>query len=916
MESQVVLRGRDRQLEVLDELLDRARSGQGGALALLTEPGMGRSALLEWTVRRADPDFRILGIRGIRPESGLAFAGLNRLLAPVTDRIGRLPRPQAAALASLREEAGEEEDACTLYGAVHRLLAEVARDRPVLCWADDVHWLDRPSLEALAFTARRLGSAPILMLFAAHNEHVTTPERDRLAEIPRLPLPPLDAAASRQILADQVTDGLPEDLCAGLVELSAGNPLGLVELGAALTPGQLSGEEPPPESLPPYSRLRAIYRRRFFRLSTDARLLVLLAVADDALDADILARAAAAAGLDLGELEPARARGLIRVDGNHVDVPNPLIRTALYADAPLAERHAVHNLLAQVLDQDHHRLRRVWHQVALAGEPSTHLGGELRAAAAVARESGHYADSARAWRRAAALTPDPAGRAHDLLAAATDSWLAGRPREARALVRQVLAGADSEELRGRADLLRGEIELRDGVPSTARRILLEAADGLLRADRGLAVTALAYAGEASCLAGDLAGYLTIAERAAALREPDEHPDLELLFEHFEGTAASFQGRHTDSSEPLHRLVKLAETTENCAATIWGSMAAIIAGDDPLGHELAGRAVNRARGPDVASRPWALHYLAISALWLGRYPAAVADSLEGLRLARAAGQENCAVDHLAMLALLAALQGDRESALLRLESVTEVVTRRGLARPEAIMSWAIACLELLEDRPADAAARLRLMTGTGHVHPVVRVMAAPHYVEAALRCDQRESAVQACRVFDQWATSTQSSSRLALSRRCQALLAGSGAEAERHFTEALRLHHSGGSAFELARTELLFGLWLRRARRPRTARYHLRNALQIFQHYDADPWTERARTELRAAGETVERAASTSGVDLTPQQQQIARMAAEGATNREIAAQLVLSPRTVDHHLRNIFTRLEIRSRVELSRFFR
>jgi predicted ATPase len=221
----VVLRGRDGQLAVLDELLLRARSGQGGALGVLAEPGMGKTALLESAVRRAGADFRTLGIRGIRQESSLELAGLHRLLGPIADRIGCLSACQAEALSRLFAGNAAVEP-FTLCTAVHALLTATARDRPVLCWVDDVHWLDRASLDAMTFTARRLGDEPVVMLFAAHNEHVTTPERDRLAGIPRLPLPALDEAASTQVIADRCPVGVAEDLTAELTELTGGSSSG------------------------------------------------------------------------------------------------------------------------------------------------------------------------------------------------------------------------------------------------------------------------------------------------------------------------------------------------------------------------------------------------------------------------------------------------------------------------------------------------------------------------------------------------------------------------------------------------------------------------------------------------------------------------------------------------------------------
>jgi DNA-binding CsgD family transcriptional regulator len=898
-------------------VLARARGGQGGALSILAEPGMGRTALLDAAVRSAAPDFYALGIRGVRQESELTFAGLHRLLLPVSDRIGRLPAHQAEVLEGvLTGGGGDTGDRLVLYTAVTALLSEVAGSGPVLCWADDVHWLDRISLEAMTFAARRLGEEPIVMLFAAHNEHVTTPERDRLAEIPRLPLPALDEAACKQVLADRCATGIADDLSEGLTELAGGNPLALVELAAALTSAQLSGDEPPPETLPPDSRLRAVYRRRYFRLSPDGRRLLLMVIADDQLDSGTLARIAEADGLDLRELEAARAWGLVRVDGESISVPSPVIRSAVYADAPLAERRAVHELLAQVLDEEAQRAQRLWHRAALASTPDEGLGEELCAAAIAAGAAGRFTDSARAWERAATLTSDRHDQATRLLSAARDAWLGGRSRQARALLRRVVPLARADRLRGRADLLRGEIEVRDGTPAIGRRMLLDAADRLISIDRRGAIGALVYAGEASCVDGDLRQYVRIAERVAALRRNHEEPEVELLFAHVEGMAATYRRHHREASGPLRRAMELGDVTGDCVAKVWASIAALMLGDDRRAHELAAQAVGLGRGADGPVRPWALTFLAIAEFWLGRYQAATEHSLEGLRLARAAGQENSAADHLAMMALIAALQGDKETALLRLAALPESTTSRGLARPGAFTSWAQACLDLIENRPANAAGRIRLMGDTWHVHPLVQVMATPHFVEALVRCDERQDAFEALEVFDRWATSTGNAARLALSQRCRALLADDEAEADAHFRAALVLHHREASAFELARTELLYGSLLRRTRKPRAAREHLRNALQIFQYYGAAFWTGHARTELRAAGEMVEDTAPKSTDGLTTQQLQIARLAAEGATNKEIAARLSLSPRTIDHHLRNVFTRLGIRSRVELSRFFR
>ena len=915
-----MLFGRDSQLAALEELLGRARDGSGGALAIHAEPGMGKTAMLEAAARTAVAagDFRVFGIRGVRDESALPLAGLHRLLPPLADQVAALPSHHAEALAPVLTGRADVGEPLALYAAVTVLLAQAAASGPVLCWADDVHRLDAMSLNALAFAARRLATVPVAMLFAARNEHLTKEAYGRLAEIAPLALPPLDEPASRRLMADRCPAGIDDELAAALAELAGGNPLALVELATALTPEQLCGAEPPPETLPLSSRLRGVYRRRFFRLSPDGRMLTLLAVADDRLDAATLAKAAAAGGLDLRELESARVWGLLRVDGDSISLPSPVLRGALYADAPLAQRRAAHELLARVLDDERHWARRVWHRTALAGGPDETLGAELAAAAAAAGAAGNYADAVRAWTRAAALTARPDDRAARLLAAARHAWLDGRGRRARALLRRVPPAADADDrLRAAADLLRGEIELRDGTPATARRMFLYAADRLVSIDRRAAITALAYAGEASCVDGNLRQYVRIARRATPLRRAGaEEPDIELLIAHIEGMATTYHERYREAAGPLRRVLELADDSDDCTAKIWASIAALILADDRRAREFATQAAGFAYGADGPLKPWALTLLVIAEFWLGHYKTAADHALEGLRLSRAMGQENYAAEHLALLALLTATQGDKETTLLRLGAMTDVATRRGLARAGAFGSWAHACLELIEDRPADAAGRMRLMAGIWHVHPLVQVMAMPHFVEAAVRCGQRQGARQAVEVFDRWATSTGSAARLALAERCRALLADDEAAADEHFREAIALHHKGASAFELARTELLYGNLLRRGRKPLAAREHLRGALQIFRYYDAGYWIDVARAELRATGEAVADTVRKSADDLTTQQLQIARLAAEGATNKEIATRLILSPRTVEHHLRNVFVRLEIRSRTELSRYFR
>ncbi|MFC5750432.1 ATP-binding protein [Actinomadura rugatobispora] len=922
-----VLHGRDRELEAIGGLLDQARDGQGGALAVLAGPGLGKTALLEAASERAGPGFRTLHARGVRQECAVPYAGLHRLLHPVSGAIARLPEALAGSLAPLAGGADRDGAApFTLYSAVCALLSEAAADGPVLCLVDDAHLLDRVSLEALAFAARRLRGVPVAMVFAARPGPPVSPVVECLADIPALRPAPLDEAAGLRVLEDLTRGALDEEAAEEIAELAAGNPLALVELTAALTPEQLSGTAPPPRALPPRSALRSHYRRRYLRLTAGARRLVLMAAADDRLDLNTLARAAGEDGIDLRELEWARASGLILVDGDRVETPSALIRSSVYADAPPAERRSVHELLARALDRDGLAPRRSWHRAALAEEPDDALAAELARAAESLRNDGRHEEASRIWQRSAVLTAAPEIRADRYIAAARQAWTAGRTRRARAMLRQVRPCTSDPGRIGRADLLQGEIEMCDGLPVMALWILQEAADRLAGVDPALALEALLKAQAAADTTGDHHCYRGITERAIALPSPPPGtavPVMELFRDYFAGLKAAAKHRQDEAERRLRRVLGAAEAIDEPSVRSWASVAAMALGDDRRARDLAARGVagTRGRGGTVVE-PRAMTLLAHCEIMLGRYPAAEATAREGMRLARAAGQRNQLIEQRAVLALLAAFRGDREAALEQLDGLAEEGGRRGLIRATSLDTWAMACLDLADDRPADAAARLRHPAGSGSAYPVLRLLAIPHLVEAAVRTGRRGTALRAFAAFERWAGDGRAPVRAALAERCRALLAEDDETAGKHFEEALRLHEGGDSAFELARTALLYGHRLRRGRRPRDARPHLRNAAQIFQRAGAERWAARALAELRAAGETLERPAPDGSTgrpgplaELTAQQLQIARLVAGGATNREIAARLVISPRTVDGHLRNIFTRLGLRSRIELARLF-
>jgi DNA-binding CsgD family transcriptional regulator len=889
-------------------LLCAAADGHGGALLFHGDAGSGKTAMLAAAVAQAT-SFAVLTAAGWESESRLAFAGLHRMLRPALGGLDNLPAAQARALMKVLETGGcASGEEFAVSAALLALLSESAAERPLLCCIDDAHWMDRPSLDVLAFAARRIDTDRVAMLFATRGG----PSTD-LSGVPRHRLAELDHLASRDLLADLVTEGLAGDVAGVLATIAGGNPRALVDLARALTPEQRRGEAAPPHALPADSDLRRELQARLDELPSETRWLLLLLAADDELDVGGLIRAAAVSGVDIAALEPAERATIVRVTGNNLSFTQPLLGGIVYDDATLVRRRSAHRLLADTLDPERQPLRQRLHLAAVADGPDPALAAELEKAATA--EGADRSTAARALERAADLTTESVEAAHYLVAAARHAWEAGEPHRARMLLRRVRPTEVPANINAQSDLLLGEIELRAGGTHHARQTLLAAA-GDLEQDRDLAVNAMLRAGEATCQAGDYPNYPSIAKRALALRRTEEPLGAELIFEQFAGMTAVFKGRYAEAEAPLRKVARHAPELDDAAALTRGSVAAFLLGDDHQAYRLAVRAaaVARATG-DATIVPQALEMAGAAEIALGRYDAATVTLMEALPLARNTGQESLASSLVATLALTAAIYGDRDTCIARVREARAHTSTHGVARAEALIEWALGLLDLVAGRPAEALGRLQglisLRTGRGQL--VIGVAATPHLVEAAIRCGDREAALNGFTIFEPWGVATKNPGWLALVARCRALLAEDEVEVQQHFRESLQHHASAESDFERARTELLYGQELRRRRRPSAAREHLRSALEGFQQFDAQPWVELASSELRAAGDHVEHRPQAAAEALTPQQLEIARLAAAGATNREVAAQMFLSTRTVDHHMRNIFARLGIRSRIDLAK---
>ncbi|TDD05976.1 helix-turn-helix transcriptional regulator [Nonomuraea deserti] len=913
-----VLRGRGEEERVLLRLLDGARSGSGGALLLAGAPGTGKTALLDLAAAHAARDFRVLRVSGVESESRLPYAGLHGLLRPVAAHAAALPAAPARALTEAMES-GTRAAGLALPAAVLCLLSAVAAQQPVLACVDDAHQLDPPSREVLAFVARRVSHEAVALLFTARAEKVDG--------VPVRVLGGLDEAAVRELADDLAPGRIAGDLLAALDQIARGNPLALAELIGGLTPDQFAGLAAPPATLHRGGRLWQEHASRLAALPEDTRRLLLLIAADPGLDVATLIRAARPA-CALTALEPAESAGILHTAGDRYDFHDPAVRGVAYHDAPLSRRRQAHRVLAALLEDRHtdrhtetpaRRLRRAWHRACAlddpAGRHAEQLAGELAAAALEARPPGDGRPGGPepylALERAAELTEHGPAKAERLAAAARHAWIAGRPQVARALLARLRSLTAPDEVRGRVQLLHGSLELLRGETGSAREELLAAAARLLTSHRTLGVRALVRAADASYRAGDNRAFIAIARQAAALRRPDEAAPAQLMFEYLAGMASTFSGSHQEAAGPLRRVVDLAGSVRDPAVLVWACVASLLLGEDATAHRLSARAVEAARVRGAASAvPQLLEYMIYPEIWMGRYASVAATAAEGLRLAQDTGQLNTAAQHLAWLAMTAAVEGDGETCRVRADAAIEMADAHELGIAGAIGTWALACLDLAAGRPADAAARLRAERRNNHV--VIRVMATPHFIEASARTGDRERAAAALRVLERWVGSTRSPDLRALVARCRALLAAPG-EADELFREALDLHGQGVCEFESARTRLLYGSALRRDRRPGAARNHLHAALETFERHGARLWTEQARTELRASGDPVRLTRPATTRQLTAQQLRIARMVAEGATNKEVAERLFLSRRTVEHHLRNIFDRLGVRSRVELVR---
>jgi DNA-binding CsgD family transcriptional regulator len=894
-------------------LLDRARRSESAVLVIRGDAGVGKSALLVQAVAQSD-GMTVLRAMGVESEAELPFAGLHQVVRALLERVHDIPAPQAVALSSALGLSGAgEHDPFLVSAATLSLLAAAAEQRPVLCVVDDAQWLDDASKAALTFVARRLHAEPIAMLFAAREGERRSFEA---AGLPELTVDALDPEAASALLAERAGDLLAPLVRERILESAAGNPLALLELPHALSERQRAGSEPLEDVLPMTETIERAFLARARRLPGPARTLLVLAAADDTADASIVFAAARALGITSDSFDQAEEARLLRVRDGLVEFRHPLVRSAVYHAATFAERQAVHGVLADALADRRYEDRLAWHRAAATLGTDAGVADLLEQSAERSRRRSGYGAAAAALERAAALTPDDDDetRARRLAGAAEAAWSAGRHVHARSLVDAVRRLPLESLLRADVEHLRGLIEVQAGVPRDGHAILLAAVDGVAALDPERAAAMLVSAGHAASFAGDLEGEIAAGRRAERLRDELSLKPIALTM--MTGIARLLSGDVAGAAPCLREAIDNAEASDSPWRLFWAGASALYLLDMPAARAFFSRAADEARAEGAIGRlTLQLQLLAQTDLIDSRFASGAAYATEALPLARETGQEN-AVDHLVSLLAWAHGYAGREDDCRRCAAeVFERATERGLGMQASFARLGLGELELGLGRSAEALAHFEALraAGPGEGHEAFKRLVVPSLVEAGVRAGRSDVAQASLAAYEDWVTHAGTRSELPRLERARGLLLQDGAAAA-HYEEALRLHAEVGRPFERARTHFVYGEALRRAKQRGEARGHLRAALETFEQVGSASWADRARAELRASGESTRRRDPSTLDQLTPQELQIARLVAAGATNKAVAAQLFLSPRTIDFHMRSIFTKLGITSRTQLGGF--
>jgi DNA-binding CsgD family transcriptional regulator/tetratricopeptide (TPR) repeat protein len=899
-----VLVGRDPERALLAALLDEARHGTARSVVVRGEPGVGKSSLLDAMVAESGAA-TVLRTEGLEVEAPLAFAALHRLLRPLTRLREHLPAPQARALrVAFGEEDGPSVEPFLVGVATLSLLAAAAEESLVLCVVDDAHWLDPASAGALLFCARRLGADRVMMVLAARDVAATAFEAPGLTEIT---LAGLDGDAARALLSTRVTGEPADEVAQRLIDETNGNPLALLELPGELTEAQLHGSAELPATLHLTDRVEQAFLDRSLRLPAPVQMLLLLVATDDSSQPDALRRACRAWELDETVLQHALDSGLlVDMDGS-VSLRHPLVRSAIYQAAAGVDRRRAHRVWAETLAGAGHAEREVWHRAHAADGPDEALVGALEGVGQSSRRRGGHVAALAAYERAAELTTDTLRRTHLLFAAAQSAWACGKVTRAQALL-SAARETDDPLLQCDVARLRGHIEVNIGSAPEAHRVFVDSAHTVLSVDPVRALDIGVAAAVMRTFGADSGTPLQTAELLAAT-DSDTSPRTRCLRQMLLAMSLVAQADWAGATDALDRAFAIGETVDD-RDVLWNlGNAALQLGDDGRQQQFYSNALSRAREAGAATAViYCLQRLGFGHWTMGDHVALRVSAEEAMALGTSIGQPAVTALPLAWLLLLAAEQerDDYDDLLAQLEDVVAAHPLGITGDPVHDMTrWAAGIRAACASDASGAfhqLGRLRL--------PVLQRLAATDRIEAAVRAGELVTARAWTNELAVFAEATGRPWALCAVAFGHALTAESGAEAL--FEQALAQGSAAGRPLDLARVQLAYGEWLRRSQRRVDARVHLRRALEAFQDVRAEGLVSRADQELRASGETARKRDPSTLLQLTPTELKIAQLVSSGMSNKDVAAQCWVSPRTVAFHLRNVFAKAGVTSRGELA----
>ncbi|WP_202106983.1 AAA family ATPase [Agromyces seonyuensis] len=918
--------GRRRERDRLDRVVASVRGGESRALVVRAAAGLGKTMLLDQLAERAS-GCRVLRVVGVESEMELALAGLQQLCGPIIDGIDALPEPQSLALGvALGLRAGPAADRFVLGLAVLGLLSNAAEAQPLICLIDDAQWLDQASSQVLAFVARRLHAESVAVVFAMRE-----PVDERFAAIEELVVRPLDDVDARTLLDASARGPLDRAVRERIVAEARGNPLALVELHRG------AGEFEPSASgrAGIGTQLEEAFLGRIRRLPAATRRILLLAALEPVGDPGLVLEAASSFDLDAAALAPAIEDDLIEFAGL-LRFRHPLVRSTVVAAESASDRRAAHRALADATDPESDPDRRAWHLAESTLGYDEEVAAELVRSADRARVRGGMLAAASFHARGAELTPDRRMRSRRTLMAAEDTLRSGAVQDALRLIEGVEPELLDDHQRARADLVRGHSRFYVSPGRDGARVLLEAARRLEPFDGDAAVATYANAVIAAVLAGSLAGEVGIRETAAAIIAASPARPMSV------GSAAAFDALHGIATVVLHgygaaapslraalatlrSLVDVAPTAPERTSDVrgygadlsedvwemrWQPLICLLARillDDDAYVDASRRFVDSSRRNGALSTlamAMSEHYPAL--LMSGRI-AEAEELYDAVREIMAASDVPEGPDRAGWFA---AYRGDDAAKQESAAAVAHRVAERGEAQWRLSDRMQDGILHNSQARYAEALAA----TASADGHPFDLGLAGwvlPEQVEAAARSGEPDSGRAALRRLQEIAEATGTDWAVGLAARSAALLADD-ADAEALYLAAIDALARTRIGTAQARAHLLYGEWLRRQNRRVEARESLRLAHERFVADGAHAFAERAARELSATGEIVHRSAVGPVDELTAQERQIARLAAGGATNPEIGAQLFLSPRTVEWHLRKVFGKLAVTSRRQLA----